>query len=210
MRIDPLGDAAFILRDLSGPAYLWAEHLNASGTPGLMEAWASYETVGIAVDPETFQFENLTLPEALVDSSGRIVHQIPACFELGEDLEEVSKELNLTQIQVVELFSSVEYCCYAVGFCPGFPYLGYLPKALCGLERLPSPRLRVPAGSIAVTADQAGIYPSEHPGGWRILARSPLNFVDCATDYFPISAGHRVRFAPIDRDEFEARRGERL
>ena len=209
MRIEPLGDEAYILRDLEVPPYRLAEYLNNLRPPGLVEATASYHTVGLYVDPNLFDPSILDVEVGLLPTS-QVIHEIPVCFEMGEDLESAAVALQLDQARLIELFCGQTYTCFAIGFSPGFPYLGYLPPELQGLDRLPSPRLKVPAGSVAVTGDQAGIYPSDHAGGWQILGRTPLTLVDERTDYFPISAGHQVRFAPINRDEFEARRGKRL
>ena len=111
---------------------------------------------------------------------------------------------------MIALHSGVEYDVFAIGFLPGFPYAGYLPPALTGLPRRESPRLRVPAGSVAIAGRQTGIYPGESPGGWHLLGRTPLCIVDLDEGYFPIRAGDRIRFQPISAAEFEARRHERL
>src|SRR5207248_2091760 len=106
--------------------------------------------------------------------------------------------------------SSVEYVTYAIGFCPGFPYLGYLPERLCGVSRLESPRLRVEPGSVGLTGRQTGIYTEARPGGWSLIGRTPLTLVGVESSYFPLRTGDRARFVRIDELEFERRRGERL
>ncbi len=87
------------------------------------------------------------------------VHLIPVCYELGEDIQEVADQLALTTKEVVQLHISEAYRCYAVGFCPGFPYLGYLPDRLSGISRRSAPRVRIAPGSVAITGRQTGIYP---------------------------------------------------
>jgi allophanate hydrolase subunit 1 len=72
------------------------------------------------------------------------------------------------------------------------------------------PRLRVPAGSVAIAGRQTAIYPRESPGGWHLLGRTPLCIADPDRGYFPIRAGDRIQFQPITAEEFEARRHERL
>lgn len=209
MRIEPLGDSAFILREIdSSPAAL-AEHLRNAKVPGLLEANASYQTVGLYVDPLLFEIASLEV-DFQVSEKETVHHTIPVCFELGEDLSSCADELSLSSKDLTDMFCSQAYRCFAVGFCPGFPYLGYLPPRLSGLERLSSPRAIVPAGSVAVARDQVGIYPMNHPGGWRILGRTPLTISNTEADYYPISAGHEIRFIPVSRDEFETRRGQRL
>src|SRR5205807_4427751 len=99
---------------------------------------------------------------------------------------------------------------YAIGFCPGFPYLGYLPASLSDVPRLPVPRLRVEAGSVGLTGRQTGIYTEARPGGWNLIGRTPLQLVDVADGYFPLRTGDRVRFTRIDEAEFRRLLGQRL
>src|SRR5205814_8366661 len=126
------------------------------------------------------------------------------------DLARVADHAGLPPAEVIRLHAGAEYTVYAVGFCPGFPYLGYLPERLCGVPRLPSPRLRVEPGSVGLTGRQTGIYPLERPGGWNLIGLTPLELVHVEDGYFPLRAGDRVRFEPIDRMEFERLRGRRL
>lgn len=111
---------------------------------------------------------------------------------------------------MIALHTSVEYSVHAIGFLPGFPYAGELPAALAGLPRRETPRLRVPAGSVAIAGRQTAIYPRDSPGGWHLLGRTPLCIADPEDGYFPIGAGDRLRFEPISVSEFEARRHDRL
>jgi inhibitor of KinA len=112
--------------------------------------------------------------------------------------------------EVIRLHTTTEYTVYAIGFCPGFPYLGYLPAPLCAVPRLPSPRLRVEVGSVGVTGRQTGIYTEPRPGGWNLIGRTPLALVDVADGYFPLRTGDRVRFERIDEAEYRRLEGERL
>ena len=215
MRIEPLGDAAYIVRGLGdGPAYPYADELERMRLPGVDEVVPSYDTLGVFVDPAEFRLSSLE--EALKESttfkktaSARL-HSVPVCYELGEDLESAAQELGILPEAVIEAHCSREYLCYAVGFCPGFPYLGKLPKEISGLPRLPAPRIVVPPGSVGVTGDQTGIYPSARPGGWRLIGATPLEIVSLEDAYFPIKAGDRVRFRPIRLGEYEAMKGDRL
>jgi inhibitor of KinA len=99
---------------------------------------------------------------------------------------------------------------YAIGFCPGFPYLGYLPEPLVGVPRLASPRLKVEAGSVGLTGRQTGIYTEERPGGWNIVGRTPLELVNVADGYFPLETGDQIEFRPIGHSEYERLRGKRI
>jgi inhibitor of KinA len=210
MIIEPLGDAAIILRSLEVPAYELAEAIQSSNLPGVFEAVASYETVAIYFDPAVFDARSLDQIQLNGLYAKSTLHEIPVSYELGEDLGDIAKALGLLADEVVRLHSSQAYRCFAVGFCPGFPYLGYLPPALSGMPRRPAPRVRIEPGSVAITGRQTGIYPMERPGGWAILGRTPLCLVDAKDAYFPIKAGDEVRFYPIEPDEFIALKGERL
>jgi KipI family sensor histidine kinase inhibitor len=112
--------------------------------------------------------------------------------------------------EVIAAHSEPEYRVFAIGFQPGFPYAGYLPPALAGLPRRGTPRVKVPRGSVAIAGRQTGIYPQDSPGGWHLLGRTPLRIVDLAKAHFPIRAGDRLRFRPIDSEEFARRKGELL
>jgi inhibitor of KinA len=129
---------------------------------------------------------------------------------MGPDLERVSELTSLATERVIELHLSVEYTVYAVGFVPGFPYLGYLPEGIAGTPRLASPRLRVEPGSVGLAGRQTGLYPLARPGGWNLIGRTPLVVVDVADGFFPIRVGDRVRFERIDTDRFAVLEGTRL
>jgi KipI family sensor histidine kinase inhibitor len=116
----------------------------------------------------------------------------------------------LTEPEVVSSHVGAEYRVFAIGFLPGFPYAGYLPANLSGLRRRAVPRLRVPAGSVALAGRQTGIYPGESPGGWHVVGRTPLSIVELKTGRFPIRAGDRLRFHSIELDEYQRRLGEPL
>src|SRR5262249_31848444 len=124
-------------------------------------------------------------------------HLIPVLYD-GEDLADVAAQLGLSEGDVMGLHCGQEYMCFAVGFCPGFPYLGWLPEKLQGIPRMATPRTRTVPGSVGITGKQTAIYPSERPGGWRIIGRTPLTLVDVDDNYFPIRAGDLVSFEPLN------------
>jgi KipI family sensor histidine kinase inhibitor len=135
--------------------------------------------------------------------------ELPVLYD-GEDLPEVAGRLDLTIPEVIALHAGRDYDVFAIGFLPGYPYAGYLPPELSGLPRRGEPRVRVPAGSVAIAGRQTAVYPAESPGGWHLLGRTPLRIVDVEAGEFPIRAGDRIQFVPIDAKEFEERRGEPL
>jgi KipI family sensor histidine kinase inhibitor len=129
---------------------------------------------------------------------GRVI-EIPVHYggESGPDLEDVARQTGLSAGRVIELHTSVEYRVYFLGFSPGFPYLGGMPRELA-TPRLPAPRKRVPVGSVAIGGAQTGIYSVESPGGWRLIGRTVLRLFDAQADPPAVlQMGDRVRFVPV-------------
>jgi len=213
MIIERLGDAAFILRDLAGPAYAVAEAIADLHDPRIEDVNASYETVAVYSRPGALSVDQLQslladLPTLLDRAPKR--HDIPVLYD-GEDLVAVAKHLGLQPSDVMEAHFSQEYRCFAVGFCPGFPYLGGLSEDIQGVPRMQTPRTHTPPGSVAITGKQTAVYPLDRPGGWPIIGRTPLTLVDVDDNYFPIRAGDLVSFEPLlDESEFRKLKGERL
>lgn len=143
-------------------------------------------------------------PAATEGAAARTVH-VPACYggEMGPDLEDVARHAELEPREVVDLHASATYRVFMLGFTPGFPYLGGLPPRL-ETPRLEAPRERVAAGSVGIGGAQTGIYPVESPGGWRIIARTPLRLFDPGAAWpFLLAPGDRLRFVPIERGEYD-------
>ena len=118
----------------------------------------------------------------------------------GPDLDEVARHCEMSASQVVACHSAVEYVVYFIGFQPGFPYMGGLPPTLV-TPRLPSPRQKVPAKSVAIALDMCSVYPWESPGGWNLLGRTPVVLFDPAQTEQPamLAAGDEVRWTAVDR-----------
>lgn len=205
MRVEPLGESALILRDLNRPAPEVAAALER--TPGVAEAWAAFDAVGVVLDGTADLATVLREPEIPAEIPERRVHTIPVLYD-GEDLDEVAARTGLSRDRVAALHAR-KYDCRAVGFCPGFAYLAPLPPEL-DLPRRVTPRPRVAPGSVALAAGMTAVYPLERPGGWWLVGRTPLALVDEADGYFPLRAGDRVRFVAIGAEEFARRQGERL
>jgi KipI family sensor histidine kinase inhibitor len=213
--IEPLGDSAF-LAHFAGEekARAWAVAVRAVRSPEIRDVVLAYRSVAVFAEAEQVDLRELESRLRAVKSTaesralGRPL-VIPVRYD-GADLEIVAARLKLSEADVIALHGSVAYDVFAVGFLPGFPYAGYLPPALAGLPRRDSPRLRVPAGSVAIAGRQTAIYPCQSPGGWHLLGTTPLSIVEVETGYFPIQAGDRIRFQAISAEEFEARFHERL
>jgi len=134
--------------------------------------------------------------EALEPDSRAI--EIPVVYgtAAGPDLGEVARHAGLTEKQVVELHSSVDYVVWFLGFQPGFPYLGGLPEQLATPRRA-EPRLQVPAGSVGIGGAQTGIYPLATPGGWQLIGHTSLPLFDPSRDEpVLLRPGDTVRFIP--------------
>jgi KipI family sensor histidine kinase inhibitor len=118
--------------------------------------------------------------------------------EYGPDLDEVARLHDITAGEVVRIHTSAEYLVYFLGFSPGFPYLGGMPRQI-ETPRLPIPRKHVPAGSVAIGGEHSGIYPVASPGGWRIIGRTPLEIFRAGREPpVLIQMGDYVRFRAID------------
>lgn len=182
--------------------------LNERLFDGVEEVVGSRSVLGVYGSPGA-GWEQWILEQDVDKFAGRS-HEIPVCYEMGEDMSAVAAELGLSRDEVIGHHVSAEYTCFAVGFQPGFAYLGPLDPMISGLPRRGTPRVRVPAGSVGMCLDQTGIYPAISPGGWHLIGRCPLILVDVEDQYFPIATGDSIRFFRIDESEFARREGERL
>lgn len=136
--------------------------------------------------------------------------RIPVCYndEFAPDLAEVSDQTGLSIPKIIELHTAQTYRIFMLGFLPGFPYLGILPKELA-VKRKATPRQKVPARSVGLAGLQTGIYPSDAPGGWQIIGRTPMDIFLKNEDYpFLLQAGDEVQFYSISKDEFLERKNE--
>ena len=215
----PLGDQAVLVYFSDERAALaFAASVRRANMPWLVDVVQAYSSVAVFYDPEQINFDRaaeqlrqlLQLPTPTSEAAEGRRHVIPCCYHMQLDLERVARKTGLSADEVIRVHSATEYMVYAIGFCPGFPFLGYLPEALSGVPRLESPRKKVAAGSVGLTGRQTGIYTEPRPGGWNIVGRTPLELVNVEDNYFPIRTGDRVRFRPIDESEYQRLLGNRL
>ena len=125
--------------------------------------------------------------------------KIPVCYdkEFALDLDEISKQNNLSKKEIIQLHSSAVYTVYFIGFLPGFLYLGGLDERLNFLRK-PTPRLHIKKGAVAIGGNQTGIYPNESPGGWNVIGNTPISMFDASKE--PpcfASPGDKIQFVPI-------------
>ncbi|AOY86892.1 allophanate hydrolase [Marinobacter salinus] len=122
--------------------------------------------------------------------------------EVGLDLDAVCDFSGLSAEEVIDIHSRQSYQVYAIGFAPGFAYLGSTDKRIA-IPRKSTPRLKVPTGSVGIAGTQTAIYPSTTPGGWQIIGRTPQKMIDWDSESLAlVQVGDQVRFRPIDRQEF--------
>ncbi len=185
----------------------------AGRLPGVVETVPSFRALLVHYDP--LRTSRVALEPAIdaLAAQGRSATtegrrwRIPCCYddpELAPDLPEVAERTRLTASQVVALHSGAEFTVYVVGFMPGFPFMGGLPKAL-ELPRRKQPRVAVPQSSVAIALVMTGIYPWESPGGWHLIGRTPLQMFDPRRAQPSLfGPADRVRFRAIARAEFDA------
>ena len=197
---------------VSGLVLALAQRVAGSAIPGVVELVPTFRSLMVHYDPLQLTQQALKARLAPMMESLEAAEQegrhwrIPTCYDesVGLDLAEVAQRTGMTVPQVIERHSTTTYHVYMVGFLPGFPYLGGLPKEL-ELPRRENPRVKVPQGSIAIAMAMTGVYTLESPGGWHILGRTPVPLWDINRDPpAPIAAGDKVMFQPIPLDRYEA------
>jgi inhibitor of KinA len=186
--------------------------LRSKPLPGVVESVPTFRSLTLYYDP--LLTARRELEEAVRRVLGRRGRErraarlwhIPICYEepFAPDLEEVAGLLGLAPAEVAERHGAPRYRVYMIGFLPGFPYLGDLPPELA-LPRRADPRVKVPAGSVAIATNLSAIYPYESPGGWHLIGATPVRLFDPArAPPALLAAGDSVRFAPIDAAQFHA------
>ena len=105
---------------------------------------------------------------SFTDMCTKTITRIPVDFAADYDLVDVAERLALSRTDLIAQFCALEFSVILNGFMPGFVYLSGLPEHF-HLPRLATPRLHVPAGSVAIADAYCGIYPQRSPGGWHIL-----------------------------------------
>lgn len=122
--------------------------------------------------------------------------------EAAPDLKMLASNAGLSVEQVIEIHQSLEYRVYAIGFAPGFAYLGEVDERIAA-PRLATPRKKVPKGAVAIADRQTAVYPAQSPGGWNLIGLCPTDMFNPNSDIImPVSVGDKVKFSSISRDEF--------
>jgi KipI family sensor histidine kinase inhibitor len=202
------GDA--IDRGLSRDVLRLDRALRAAPPAGVVETVPTFRSLMVHYDPViTSRAELERAIASLFDRdevapAGGRLWRIPVCYagEFAPDLAAVAQQAGLAPTEIVALHCSVRYHVYMLGFLPGFPYMGDLPARLA-LPRRADPRLRVPAGSIAIATTLTAIYPCDSPGGWHLIGATPIQLFDPTREPPALlAAGDAVQFDPFDPDRF--------
>lgn len=218
------GDAA-VLVDIEGDTYdgRWdvarrlGRSLPEAGLPGLVDVVATFQNVMVSFDPLVTNSD--TIKSAVIEQADhpgtsrppRRLH-VPAVYggEHGPDLADVAAELSLTPEELVDLHTSADWIVRFTGSPVGAPFMDGtdLPQSVA---RMREPRVRVPAGAVALSGRQSMIYPAASPGGWRLIGRTPALLFDLDREPpMPYAAGDMIRFFPIGAaawDDYAVRLG---
>ncbi|MBM3864936.1 MAG: 5-oxoprolinase subunit PxpB [Verrucomicrobia bacterium] len=220
MRLQALGDSAVVFslgneadRTVARRVRAIASRLRCKPLSGMSEVFAAFGNVALffeaGVTPPPTEVLAVAVAEADAGPAAVArphVEEIPVVYggESGPDLPEVAAAAGLSPAAAAELHAGGEYFVRAIGFAPGFPYLGGLPPALARPRR-ETPRVRVPAGSVGIGGTQTGIYPQASPGGWKLIGRSPRRLFD-PRDKPParLEIGDEVRFVAVAEADFSS------
>ncbi len=131
--------------------------------------------------------------------------KIPMCCneEFALDLISLSKKINISPDEIIDLHLNKEYFCYMTGFIAGMPFLGDIDEKI-RFDRLKTPRIKVPKGSIGITEQFCNIYTFESPGGWNIIGNTPIKVFNKLNINDPslIKPGDKVSFYKISKQEY--------
>ena len=219
-RLVPAGDAAWLIElperidvAVNARAIDIAARVTRAKIRGVRDVVVGYRSVMVYVDPLGDEVASINSrlramldePASAAAVSGALV-DVPVCYDsaFAPDLADVAMFAGSDAEDVIARHLAVEYRVFVVGFVPGFAYMASVDPRIA-VPRRPSPRLKVPAGSVAIAAGQTGIYPAETPGGWNIIGRTPVKpFSPDRGEPFMFRAGDRVRFHRIQEREYRA------
>jgi inhibitor of KinA len=218
-RVVPAGDSALIVEfeeridpAINARAIAAAEAIQRVAIAGVRDVVPTFRSVAVYFDPLRTDFDRLLtqvhqqsrhppMPAEAVAAPLRI----PVCYggDLGPDLSAVAEFGNMSEDEVIRIHAGATYRVFMLGFVPGFAYLGVVDERIAAPRRV-TPRVRVPAGTVAIAGVQTGIYPAETPGGWQLIGRTPVKPFDAARPQpFLVKAGDAVQFYAIDRGDYD-------
>ncbi|AUG00893.1 allophanate hydrolase [Pseudomonas sp. 09C 129] len=188
-----------------------SERLRTAFGGQLIDLVPSYTTLMVHYDlralspSQARELIDLALTDLTPDSrTGGQRHVLPVWYDLsvGPELSLLSRRSGLSVNEVIRCHSEREYQVFALGFAPGFAFMGLVDEVLA-VPRLDTPRKRVAAGSVGIAERQTAAYPVVSPGGWNLIGRTPSRLFDRERDgYSLMQPGDSVRFAAVDHAEF--------
>ena len=215
--ISNLGDAALycdfgneVNKDINSEVIKFFKSIKEKKIKGIINLTPSYNKLIISYDLRVTNFkevkkiiENLNINEIHNEINKKL--EIPVCCDpsFSLDIERLEKKLNLNKEKILENFFNKEYFCYMTGFIAGMPFLGDLDKNLRA-NRLETPRVKVPKGSVGLTEQFTNVYTFESPGGWNIIGNTPKEIFDNSKTENPnlVSPGDIVVFKQISFDNY--------
>ena len=216
--ISNLGDAALycdfgadVNKQINSEVIKYFNTIREKNIKGINNLTPSYNKLIISYDLKLTNFkkikeeiEKLTQSETSKTISKNL--EIPVCCDVSFslDMERLEKKLNLKRDEILENFFNKEFFCYMTGFIAGMPFLGDLDEKMRA-QRLETPRVKVPKGSVGITEQFANIYTFESPGGWNIIGNTPLEVFDSSKQKEPnlINPGDTVKFKQITLEEYK-------
>ena len=214
--ISNLGDAALycdfgseVNQEINSKVIRYFKSIQKENIDGVNNLTPSYNKLIISFDlrKKNFQtikklIENLNVTNDDVLESNKI--KIPVCCDenFSLDIKRLEEKLQITRDKIYEKFFGKEFFCYMTGFIAGMPFLGDLEKEMRA-NRLETPRVKVPKGSVGLTEQFANVYTFESPGGWNIIGNTPLVIFDGSKENNPnlINPGDKVIFEQITKDQ---------
>ena len=216
--ITNLGDAALycdfgaeVNRNINFEVIKYFKAIKEKNIEGINNLTPSYNKLIISFDLSVTNYnevkdkiKKLDVKKIQNNSNKRL--EIPVCCDasFSLDIERLEKKLNLSKQKIIEKFFNKEYFCYMTGFIAGMPFLGDLDQNMRA-QRLETPRVKVPKGSVGLTEQFTNIYTFESPGGWNIIGNTPLDVFDSTKEKDPnlINPGDTVIFKPITLDQYK-------
>jgi len=177
---------------------------------GILNCTPSYNKLIISFDLHITNLKNVFDFINSVDFTNLNLDQdrkewtIPICYDFELDLENMSKELGLEKEEIISIHANSTFFIYMIGFVPGHPFMGDLDSKLF-LNRLKTPRIKVPSGSVGIVEKFCNIYPYESPGGWNIIGKTPIKLFNIKDSSKPclLSPGDTIKFKSISKKEFD-------
>ena len=199
-----------------------ATYITEKKVEGIVDIIPSYHTLTIVYDLITFTKNEINTSEQIISFCTNLLIEynteqknitqkqnttisVPVCYDntFGIDIDNLSIAKNITIKEIISIHTSTIYEVYSIGFLPGFTYMGIVDEKI-QMPRHEKPRMSVSAGSVGIAGLQTGIYPSNSPGGWQIIGRTPWNIFNPNEKILAkFKVGDLVQFYAIEKEEFD-------